>query len=395
MKSMKSKDIINNNCPFHKRSLSNFEDDFNFSLDDFYSQCKKMYNGESIEKILNKSLSNAQNLLGEGKEGDVFQIEKIPKYVIKIPKKYSFQKIKGNFTKIKDNFPSNNFGQAIASNTDNIQILKRVYGHAHGPLMGKISRQQNKLIYEDAKMALNQMIEISKFPLKSYIDFAEQIKIINQHSVFCIDMLNSNNLMVDLKNKKFQLIDLFNRNKIPLLEDFSGDIHCMINLLLCAIDHSEIYHLLNDCERKELKSAVIDVVYKCKISSIIVDLSVSKLSPEDVYDRVIDFYMFKNGIKEKDKSFSLSDKYKEFKDLYPNIIPDHKKKNKTFNQKIFFKELKSRLVLCDILQPFYLIYLYDKKKLSHNDIIEIISIIPKKIPQKDLQYFCKKKLLLN
>ena len=286
MKTIDNLNIINKNCTFHKRSLSNFEDDtIKFSLDDFYLQLKKTYNEEPIEKILIKSISNNNNLLGEGREGDVFQIEKLSKYVIKIPKNYSIEKLKGNFIKIKDNFPSINFGQAIASNSDGIQILKRVYGQAHGPLMGKISKQQNKLVYNDAIMTLNQIIEIGKFPLKSYIDFAEQIKIINEHPVFCIDMLNPNNLMVDIKNKKLQLIDLFDRNKIPLLEDFYGDIHSMINLILCALYHSEIYHLLNDCERKELKSAVKEVVYKCEISSIIVGLPLSKLCPEELGQR--------------------------------------------------------------------------------------------------------------
>lgn len=394
MKTIDNLNIINKNCTFHKRSLSNIEDDIiKFSLDDFYLQLKKIYNEEPIEKILIKSISNDNNLLGEGREGDVFQIEKLSKYVVKIPKNYSIEKLKGNFIKIKDNFPSINFGQAIASNSDGIQILKRVYGQAHGPLMGKISKQQNKLVYNDAIMTLNQIIEIGKFPLKSYIDFAEQIKIINEHPVFCIDMLNPNNLMVDIKNKKLQLIDLFDRNKIPLLEDFYGDIHSMINLILCALYHSEIYYLLNDCERKELKSAVKEVVYKCEISSIIVDLPLSKLCPEELYDRVMDFCRFKKSFKEKDNY--LSDKYREFKDLYPNILPNYKKKFIPFNQKIFFKKLKSRLVLCDILQPFYLMYLYHNKKLDDNDITEIFNIIPEKIPQKDFQYFSKQRLFLN
>ena len=144
MKTIDNLNIINKNCTFYKRSLSNLEDDIiKFSLDDFYLQLKKMYNEEPIEKILIKSISNDNNLLGEGREGDVFQIEKLSKYVVKIPKNYSIEKLKGNFIKIKDNFPSINFGQAIASNSDGIQILKRVYGQAHGPLMGKISKQQN------------------------------------------------------------------------------------------------------------------------------------------------------------------------------------------------------------------------------------------------------------
>ena len=242
-------------------------------------------------------------------------------------------------------------------------------------------------------MTLNQIIEIGKFPLKYYIDFAEQIKIINEHPVFCIDMLNPNNLMVDIKNKKLQLIDLLDRNKIPLLEDFYGDFHSMINLILCALYHSEIYHLLNDCERKELKSAVKEVVYKCEISSIIVVLPLSKLCPEELYDRVIDFWRFKKSFKEKDNY--LSDKYREFKDLYPNILPNYKKKFIPFNKKIFFKKLKSRLVLCDILQPFYLMHLYHNKKLDDNDITEIFNIIPEKIPQKDFQYFSKQRPFLN
>lgn len=389
MKSLEKKNI--NNTILHKRSLSNLDDNINdFSLEDFYSQLKKVYNDAPIEKVLIQSISNSNNLLGEGREGDVFQIDKIPKYVVKIPKNYSFNQIKGNFFKAKDEFPTINFGQAIASNSDNILILKRVYGQAHGPLMGKVTKQKHKLMSDDVKMTLEQIIKISKFPLKSYIEFANQIKIINQHQIFCVDMLNPNNLMVDFKSQKLQLIDLFNRNRIPLLEDFSGDIHSMINLILCALYHSEIYSQLNDNERKELKNAVIEVVNKCEISSNIVNLPLSKLTPIEVYDRVIEFSMFKRGLKEKE--ISLSDKYRAFKALYLNILPEFANKIIPFNQKSFFKKIKSRLILCDYIQPCYLMYLYEKKKLNDNDILEIISLITEKIPQKDFEYFIHHKI---
>ena len=389
MKSIVQKN--NNICLFHKACLSDLVDNINdFSFDDFFSQFKKVYNESKIEKVLIESISNSSNKLGEGREGDVFQIEKIPKYVVKIPKNYSIHQIKGNFIKVKDEFPTNNFGQAIALNSEGILILKRVYGQPHGPLMGKVSKQQHKLMNDDVKMTLKQIIEISKFPLKSYIDFANQIKNINQHPIFCVDMINCNNLMVDIKNKKLQLIDLFDRNNIPLLEDLSGDVHSMINLILCALYHSEIYSHLNDYERKELKSAVIEVVNKCEISSSIVNLPISKLTPIEIYDTVVDFFVFKKAIKEKE--FCLSDKYREFRNLYPNILPELTKKINHFNQKSFSKKIKSRLVLCDIIQPYYLMYLYEKKKLNDKDILEIISLISEKIPQQDFQYFIQHKI---
>lgn len=381
----------NNKSLFHKRSLSNLDDNINdFSFDDFFSQLKKIYNEVPVEKVLIQSIYNSNNKLGEGREGDVFQIEKIPKYVVKIPKNYSIDQIKGNFIKVKDEFPANNFGQAIALNSDGILILKRVYGQPHGPLMGKVSKQQHKLMSDDVKMTLKQIIEISKFPQKSYIDLAKQIKNINQHPIFCVDMINCNNLMVDIKSKKLQLIDLFDRNNIPLLEDLSGDVHSMINLILCALYHSEIYSHLNDYERKELKSAVIEVVNKCEISANIVNLPQSKLTPIEIYDTVVEFFVFKKAVKEKE--FCLSDKYREFRNLYPNILPEITKKIVPFNQKTFSKKIKSRLVLCDIIQPYYLMYLYEKKKLNANDILEIISLINEKIPQKDIHYFLQKKI---
>ena len=167
MKSIVQKN--NHICLFHKACLSDLDDNINdFSFDDFFSQLKKVYNESKIEKVLIESISNSSNKLGEGREGDVFQIEKIPKYLVKIPKNYSIHQIKGNFIKVKDEFPTNNFGQAIALNSEGILILKRVYGQPHGPLMGKVSKQQHKLMNDDVKMTLKQIIEISKFPLKSY-----------------------------------------------------------------------------------------------------------------------------------------------------------------------------------------------------------------------------------
>lgn len=91
----------------------------NHSFDDFCSQIKKIYRSISISEILIDSIRNPNNLLGEGREGNVYQIEKISDYVVKIPKNYSKEKINENFFKIKDNFPNCNFGQTLLQ----IQII--------------------------------------------------------------------------------------------------------------------------------------------------------------------------------------------------------------------------------------------------------------------------------
>ncbi len=363
----------------------------NHSFDDFCFVVQKKYHNSSIQKAIYNSITNPENLLGIGREGSVYKLDKIFNYVIKIPNNCPMKTVKEDFVTLKDDFPFNNFGQAVAVNSDNVEILKRVYGNPHGPLMGKVSKQNNKLFLDDAIMTLNQIVNISKFPIKSYIDFANQIKVINQHSIFCVDMLNPNNLMVDNNNKSLQIIDLFNKNKNPILEDFKGDVHSMINLILCALYHSEIYSLLNNCQREELKSSVNVIVNKCILASKIVNLPISKVNPEELYDGIMDFVSYMKGTVQRGST--LSQKYREFRNIYSNILPEIRKLKIVLNNKQFFEKIKLRLTLSNTIRPYYLMYLYESKKLSGDHIFDIIALFSNKIPQKDLQFF--RKLLPN
>lgn len=80
-----------------KKSLNLKSIQNNHSFDDFCSQIKKIYRSISISEILIDSIRNPNNLLGEGREGNVYQIEKISDYVVKIPKNYSKEKINEKF----------------------------------------------------------------------------------------------------------------------------------------------------------------------------------------------------------------------------------------------------------------------------------------------------------
>lgn len=101
----------------------------------------------------------------------------------------------------------------------------------------------------------------------------------------------------------------------------------MINLILCALYHSETYSLLNDSQREELKSSVNVVVDKCILASSIVDLTISKVNPEELYDGIMDFVWFMKGVAQKGRT--LVEKYREFRNIYPNILPEIKKPKNT------------------------------------------------------------------
>ena len=80
---------------------------------------------------------------------------------------------------------------------------------------------------------------------------------------------------------------------------------------------------MNDCQRKELKSSVKEVVSKCILASNIVNLPISKVTPEELYNGIMDFVFYMKGKTTKENT--LSHKYKEFKNLYPKIIPETRK----------------------------------------------------------------------
>ena len=144
---------------------------------------------------------------------------------------------------------------------------------------------------------------------------------------------------------------------------------------------------MNDSQREELKSSVNVVVDKCILASSIVDLTISKVNPEELYDGIMDFVWFMKGVAQKGRT--LVEKYREFRNIYPNILPEIKKQKIPFNEKKFFQKIKLRFSLSDKIRPYYLIYLYESKKLSSDNISDIILLFFNKIPEKDLQYFGK------
>lgn len=140
---------------------------------------------------------NSGKFLGDSYTVRVFTIpvDGMEKYCIKIPK------YNGNGKQvevIKDIFPGENYGQAVAK-IGNCQVLLKVEGKACGiPQWNEtLSRAGIEKIYGD------YLVEAAAMPQKAYDDLAKKL-----HKVRYRFDAHSNNILMDLKKKKFNMVDV-------------------------------------------------------------------------------------------------------------------------------------------------------------------------------------------
>ena len=185
-----------------------------------------IWKDKNFAKILDKIISNPSNILGEGISSIVYSLEEfgINDLVIKFPRSCEQKDIYAPFHYVKDICPDLNIGQPIASNTSGISILKKIEGYAHGIPISNMLNANCKISYIHAKSFLEQLKVLSEFKDSAYIDLAQQFKVINKTNRYFVDT-NPNNLMVDVKNQKLTVIDLLDKNQMPMYEKYKSDVN--------------------------------------------------------------------------------------------------------------------------------------------------------------------------
>lgn len=234
-------------------------------------QYRQKYPGQKLEDSVYEMTSIEKNKIGEGKKKIVYSINGIDDYVVARLKSRE-EKRNEPFISYHDSFPGQNFSQPIGGNNANFIIMRRIKGSTYG-LKEWTARfisyinDKTGINESDAKQFLAQLEDIEKFPIKSYVDLAKQIKYLNDRRLK-MDMFNPNNILVDKKTKKISYFDLFDvdPSKFYPIKPETNCIQDMINILTDALLHTEYMRVLSDSDKKKLMSLTRKIAKKCEVA---------------------------------------------------------------------------------------------------------------------------------
>ncbi|MBQ7127325.1 zeta toxin family protein [bacterium] len=352
-----------------------------------------IWKDKNFAKILDKIISNPSNILGEGISSIVYSLEEfgINDLVIKFPRSCEQKDIYAPFHYVKDICPDLNIGQPIASNTSGISILKKIEGYAHGIPISNMLNANCKISYIHAKSFLEQLKVLSEFKDSAYIDLAQQFKVINKTNRYFVDT-NPNNLMVDVKNQKLTVIDLLDKNQMPMYEKYKSDVNALISLCCDGITHIALYNQLSDSEKKLYKQYSETIIEKCKKAAKIAKLERSEITMGEYYDLEMNYDTFKFNRKHNGP---WSNRHNAFRQMYPNIIPSQRICPLDKELKTSVTDIIRRFQDTEQIPDYYLSSMYNMKLLDNENIIEIIEQIPEKISKIDMEYFVQNRVPLT
>lgn len=143
-----------------------------------------------IEKLVKKVTSKGKNKVGSGCEAEVFRIPRSP-YDVKLYKNHDLRgKIDGD---INGNVTFQDKLNHIVAKAKSYLILEHIDGFNH--------KTKNKSDY---------LSEVEKMPQESYDDLIRKIGIIHKSGQYMDTM--GDNILIDVKNKRFEPIDLVESN---------------------------------------------------------------------------------------------------------------------------------------------------------------------------------------
>jgi len=196
-----------------------------------------------------KSVKESNIYLGEGTSCKVFGIPGNENYVVKFPLKNVEV---GPLKEVLDEFPELNIGQAIAT-IGNIKISKRQSGIEAG--IPYKARQTGGI--ENVFTYLKHLSRTANMPQSAYDELAFTFKKLNEHDLY-FDLANPNNILVDEKNKKFNLVD--DLTEITHEKDYN-------NFLSLAAPLVDTFYARQLSYNDDLTSLWNTIVTKCIIAS--------------------------------------------------------------------------------------------------------------------------------
>lgn len=305
--------------------------------DTFWKAYNREMNGIPLKDTILKSISDENNLLGEGLSKKGYGLAGIKDYVIRIYKNcFRKEDLDREFVKPKNDY-LNTLEGVVLCIPGKIDIVKKKTGESLG--VDKYAERIQvtdfpplrdvKVTREETLKALNIYEKLKDFPVKSYKQAYLQMKKFCKKTGFQFDIISPNNILIDTKAKKINLIDpvtpKVNKPVHGDNADFSKYHGCdsLYPVICDFIMQKEHLENLTADEKLKWKKSINVIIAKCISAGKIAGFDRNIKQLRVLYERIERFW----------NTNELCNRYDNFIDMYSGTINQEKTITAALNYK--------------------------------------------------------------
>lgn len=305
--------------------------------DTFWKAYNREMNGIPLKDTILKSISDENNLLGEGLSKKGYGLAGIKDYVIRIYKNcFRKEDLDREFVKPKNDY-LNTLEGVVLCIPGKIDIVKKKTGESLGvdkyaeriQVTDSHPLRDVKVTREETLKALNIYEKLKDFPVKSYKQAYLQMKKFCKKTGFQFDIISPNNILIDTKAKKINLIDPItpkvNKPVHGDNADFSKYHGCdsLYPVICDFIMQKEHLENLTADEKLKWKKSINVIIAKCISAGKIAGFDRNIKQLRVLYERIERFW----------NTNELCNRYDNFIDMYSGIINQEKTITAALNYK--------------------------------------------------------------
>ena len=310
--------------------------------DTFWKAYNREMNGIPLKDTILKSISDENNLLGEGLSKKGYGLAGIKDYVIRIYKNcFKKEDLDREFVKPKNDY-LNTLEGVVLCIPGKIDIVKKKTGESLGvekyaeriQVTDSHPLRDVKVTREETLKALNIYENLKDFPVKSYKQAYLQMKKFCKKTGFQFDIISPNNILIDTKAKKINLIDpvtpKVNKPVHGDNADFSKYHGCdsLYPVICDFIMQKEHLENLTGNEKLKWKKSISVIIAKCISAGEIAGFGRNIEQLRVLYERIERFW----------NTNELCNRYDNFIDMYSGTINQAKTITDALNYKNSEKE---------------------------------------------------------
>lgn len=305
--------------------------------DTFWKAYNREMNGIPLKDTILKSISDENNLLGEGLSKKGYGLAGIKDYVIRIYKNcFRKEDLDREFVKPKNDY-LNTLEGVVLCIPGKIDIVKKKTGESLGvdkyaeriQVTDSHPLRDVKVTREETLKALNIYEKLKDFPVKSYKQAYLQMKKFCKKTGFQFDIISPNNILIDTKAKRINLIDpvtpKVNKPVHGDNADFSKYHGCdsLYPVICDFIMQKEHLENLTADEKLKWKKSINVIIAKCISAGKIAGFDRNIKQLRVLYERIERFW----------NTNELCNRYDNFIDMYSGIINQEKTITAALNYK--------------------------------------------------------------
>lgn len=305
--------------------------------DTFWKAYNREMNGIPLKDTILKSISDENNLLGEGLSKKGYGLAGIKDYVIRIYKNcFRKEDLDREFVKPKNDY-LNTLEGVVLCIPGKIDIVKKKTGESLGvdkyaeriQVTDSHPLRDVKVTREETLKALNIYEKLKDFPVKSYKQAYLQMKKFCKKTGFQFDIISPNNILIDTKAKKINLIDpvtpKVNKPVHGDNADFSKYHGCdsLYPVICDFIMQKEHLENLTADEKLKWKKSINVIIAKCISAGKMAGFDRNIKQLRVLYERIERFW----------NTNELCNRYDNFIDMYSGTINQEKTITAALNYK--------------------------------------------------------------